>query len=272
MIERCSTEDRSRCLSEELLLRLKSGAGDTWARWVPGAEGWRGYAQLHLKGEGAWGELLVDPAARRQGLGRQLLSACVASARERGAAHLDVWCFGDRASGARLGAQLGFEPLRRLLFQSRGLTDLPALSASEVELEPFCESDVGDWMTLHRSVQTDPSRAWSEESFRLRREEAWFDPSLLRLARLGGQTLGYVWLKHPRLQSQGEIYMMAVSPGARGRGLGRWLVTWGLHELAWRRALTASVFVNGSNEAACQLYSGLGFTTHSTDCCYRHRL
>ena len=158
------------------------------------------------------------------------------------------------------------------MFQSRDLAELPALDASEVVLEPFCQDDVADWMALHRSVQADPERAWSEESFRLRRDEAWFDPSLLRLARLGGRTVGYVWLKHPRLQSQAEIYMMAVAPDARGQGLGRWLVTWGLHELAWRRALSASVFVNSSNEAACRMYSSLGFSTHSTDCCYRHTL
>lgn len=269
-MRRCQEADRARSLSEELLLRLKSGTGDTWAGWLPE---WAGYAQLHLAGAGAWGELLVDPARRRRGLGRHLLGACVASARERGARHLDVWCFGDSESGARLTAQLGFEPLRRLLFQTRALEGLPGLEPSEVILDAFDPArDVADWMALHRSVQADPARAWTEEAFRLRLTESWFDPALLRLARLGGRTLGYIWLKHHPLQTDGEVYMMAVSPEARGRGLGRWLVTWALHELAWRRASSAGVFVNASAQAAVRLYSSLGFQTHSADCCYRHEL
>ncbi|MCE7870377.1 GNAT family N-acetyltransferase [bacterium CPR1] len=273
LVERCQQADRSRCLSEELLLRLRKGTGDTWASWVPGAEGWSGYAQLHLTDQGAWGELLVDPSARRRGLGRHLLDACVQSARERGANHLDVWCFGDHEGGARLSRSLGFAPLRRLLFLVRGLDSLPPLPASPVGLEPFEGSrDVSVWMALHRSVQPDPTRAWSEDDLQLRLAEPWFDPSLLRLARLDGQAVGYLWLKHHALQTEGELFRMAVAPAMQGRGLGRYLVTWALHELAWRRALTASVFVSTSNEAACRLYQGLGFRTHASDCCYRREL
>lgn len=273
LVERCQQADRSRCLSEELLLRLRRGTGDTWASWVSGAEGWSGYAQLHLNGQGAWGELLVDPSARRQGLGRHLLDACVQGARERGASHLDVWCFGDHESGARLGHSLGFSPLRRLLFLVRPLDELPPLPTSPVCLECFDPArDVSAWMALHRSVQSDPSRAWSEEDLQLRLTESWFDPSLLRLARLGEETVGYLWLKHHALQTEGELFRMAVAPAMQGRGLGRYLVTWALHELAWRRALTASVFVSSSNQAACRLYDRLGFRTHASDCCYRREL
>lgn len=237
------------------MLRLKSGAGDTWAGWAGG----EGYVQLRLSQGGAWGELLVDPAARRRGLGRHLLGACLEAARQRGAGHLDIWCFGDRESGARLAAEMGFAPLRRLLLQVRSLEELPDLPPAEVELQPFQEQDVADWMAVQN--------AWSEESFRLRLAEPWFEPSLLRLARHQGRTLGYLWLK-----PEGEIFMMAVSPRARGRGLGRWLVTWGLHELARRGAQRASVFVDAGSEEACRLYAGLGFTTHSADCCYRREL
>lgn len=247
------------------MLRLKASAGDTWARWVPGSGGWRGYAQLHLARENAWGELLVDPAARRRGLGRHLLGACLEGARRHGARHLDVWCFGDRESGARLGARMGFQPLRRLMFQSRSLDSLPPLNPSGVVMEPFQPEDVADWLRLHTGT-------WGEQSFRLRLEEPWFDPSLLRFARCEGRTLGYLWLKHSPLQTEGELFMTAVAPEARGKGLGRWMVTWGLHELAWRRASSASVFVSSTSEAACKLYASLGFTTHSTDCCYRHEL
>jgi predicted N-acetyltransferase YhbS len=61
--------------------------------------------------------LAVAPEVRRQGVGRRLLEACIARAREDGAQALRLYSPASMAAGLSLCASLGFRPLPALDFR-----------------------------------------------------------------------------------------------------------------------------------------------------------
>ena len=63
--------------------------------------------------------------------------------------------------------------------------------------------------------------------------------------------------------------MVAVSPAASGRGLGRSLTSAGLHHLAGVGVKEVILYVDGDNTAAIGLYRDLGFTERRTEAQYR---
>jgi len=67
------------------------------------------YALLRMKGrQGHLHSLAVDPAARRGGLGRRLIAAAEAAARERGARHMQLELREDNGAAEALYASLGY--------------------------------------------------------------------------------------------------------------------------------------------------------------------
>jgi mycothiol synthase len=89
--------------------------------------------------------------------------------------------------------------------------------------------------------------------------QPWFDPEGFFLAWEGSEVAGSCWTKvHD--DGVGEIYIVGVTPGWEGRGLGSALVCHGLDYLASvRHASQAMLFVEDSNERAIALYEKLGF-------------
>ena len=67
----------------------------------------------------------------------------------------------------------------------------------------------------------------------------------------------------------GEIYVIAVHPDFRGRGLGRMMVLHGLAAIRRKGVSSATLFVDESNVAARGLYESLGFTLEREDCLVR---
>jgi len=57
----------------------------------------------------------------------------------------------------------------------------------------------------------------------------------------------------------GEVKLVGVRREARGRGLGRELVRWGVHALGERHAMDTYLSVEGHNAHALRLYESLGF-------------
>jgi mycothiol synthase len=57
----------------------------------------------------------------------------------------------------------------------------------------------------------------------------------------------------------GDIRMVGVRPEARGRGLGRELLRWGIAELRARGAVDVELSVEGANDRALGLYRRAGF-------------
>jgi mycothiol synthase len=105
-----------------------------------------------------------------------------------------------------------------------------------------------------------------------RKAEPWFDPNgfFLAVRDEDGTIAGFHWTKVHRRERLGEVYVVGVSPGAQGAGLGRALTATGLRHLAYDRGLpTAMLYVDADNGPAVAVYERLGFTVHETDLMYR---
>jgi mycothiol synthase len=96
-----------------------------------------------------------------------------------------------------------------------------------------------------------------------RMSEPWFDPAGLLVADAGGRLLAFHWTKQhsPEL---GEVYVVAVDPGAQGRGLGRAVTAAGLAHLHSRGVRRVILYVESDNAAAIATYGRLGFAHTST--------
>jgi mycothiol synthase len=106
---------------------------------------------------------------------------------------------------------------------------------------------------------------WDLDRFRVRRAYPWFDPEDLLVAEdADGHLLGLHWLKR-RGGGEGEVYNLAVRPGAQGRRLGPALLQAGLDHLADSGCDRVVLWVDDANERAVRLYQRQGFAIRSTD-------
>jgi mycothiol synthase len=106
---------------------------------------------------------------------------------------------------------------------------------------------------------------WDRDRFLVRRGYAWFEAEDLLLAEdADGRVLGLHWLK-PRGGGEGEVYNLAVRPGAQGRRLGPALLQAGLDHLADLGCDRVVLWVDAANARAVRLYERHGFSVRSTD-------
>jgi mycothiol synthase len=307
LVRRAAEEDGVSPLSEHVMLHLRYG-GDPFARnivlWQDGKVAAYGHLDPAGPDEGPAGEMVVDPAARRRGLGLALGRALVA---EAGGTGLRLWAHGDLPAAARLAAAVGFVRSRALWQMRRSLQaplDAPQL-AHGVAVRTFrLGEDEDAWVSLnHRAFARHPEQgAWTRQDLELREHESWFDPDGFFLAEKAGQLIGFHWTKihgatsrpargaaeehaatgehcateeHSAAGGQGapwehehaigEVYVVGVDPSAQGLGLGRALTLIGLHYLRGRGLSQAMLYVDETNTAAIRLYESLGFTHWGTD-------
>jgi mycothiol synthase len=254
-------------LSEDVVLQVRHGGGvHLLASGVDGDLA--GYA--HLGGES--GELVVRPAARRQGHGTALLRAA-------GDGPLSFWAHGDEP-GARIFAERnGFDRVRVLWQMRRPLTDPlpPDRFPDGVSVRGFRPGhDEKAWLGVNaRAFAHHPEQGrWTEHDLQLREAEPWFDPAGFLLAvDIADTVLGFHWTKvHPAAGDQpaiGEIYVLGVDPGGHRKGLGSALSIAGLRHLREQGLTAALLYVDESNTAAVALYRRLGFEIYSTDVAYQ---
>ncbi len=76
--------------------------------------------------------------------------------------------------------------------------------------------------------------------------------------------VGAQWLRR-RTSGVGEVFNLAVAPGAVGRGVGAWLLTAGLHRLADLGHRRAILWVDAANAPARRLYARTGFVPIGRD-------
>ena len=116
---------------------------------------------------------------------------------------------------------------------------------------------------------------WSEADLQLRTSLPWFDSPGVRTGWIDRRMVAFHWTKVHETPAPdggvlGEIYVLAVDPAFRGRGLGRAIALDGLHYLSHQRnASRAILYVDSANVAAVNLYRGLGFSVEHTDRAYR---
>ena len=230
-----------------------------------------GYAHLEWEEPGvASAELVVDPAHRRRGIGRALLTGL---AEQAGDGSLRVWAHGDLPAAAELARAAGLSRVRALFQLSRPLPDPlpePSLPAG-VTVRTFQPGrDEESWLRLNAlAFAHHPEQgAWTRIDLDRREQEDWFDPEGFFLAERAGRLVGFHWTKVHDSET-GEVYVVGVDPAEQGSGLGRALTLTGLRYLRDDRELAeVMLYVDETNRAAVRMYERLGFTLAATDVMY----
>ena len=284
LIDSVSDSDGVSPVNEHVLLHLRHGGDVESSNFLLYADGAvAGYAHLDptdlIAGPAA--ELTIDPSHRRQGLGRQLLSA-VEQASPDG--RLRLWAHGAHAGAEALAVHAGYSR-SRVLWQMRKslLAHLPPLQTPDgARFRQFDEGqDEAAWTALNNAAfaQHPDQGGWSQDDILLREKEPWFDPAGFLLAErvdegVEPKLIGFHWTKihgstgkHAH-EPIGEVYVLGVHPSARGMRLGPALTIAGLRYLRSRGLSQVMLYVDESNTAAIAIYSKLGFTRWDTDVSY----
>ena len=267
LIQRATRADGQPPFSDGSLVELATGARELLVI---------GDVAAALLGDGE-AEFVVDPDARRHGHGTQLLDELLSRSPK-----LRVWAHGDHKAARALAASHGLAAVRELL-QLRATVpsrvepvETPVTSDSQAGFRQ-AQSAIGSfrpgvdeqaWLELNAlafAAHPEQGRV-SRADLDVLMAEPWFDAEDFLLLGDGGTLVGYCWLKVEN--GIGEFYVVGVSPGRQGEGLGRRLVEAGLSRLAERGIRIASLYVEADNEAAVRLYRSFGFDDHSIDIQY----
>jgi mycothiol synthase len=284
---RATAEDGVSALSEQTVLNLSAGPGRVRHLLLPGdgesadrAPGaLTGYAQLDdPAAPDASGELVVDPGARRRGLGTALVEAVLADAP---AARL--WSHGRLPAAAALAARTGLEPVRELHKMARPLTAADLHPAAVTLPEGFSARtfepgrDAEPWLATNAAAFSHhPEQGrMTLADLRDRMAQPWFDPAGFVIVTADGapdEVAAFHWTKvdEENAPGTGEVYVVGVDPRYQGRGLGRPLTALGLAHLASLGLGEVELYVDGDNQAAIHTYTALGFRSIMVDVMYSH--
>ena len=218
-------------------------------------------------------ELVVDPRARRRGIGTELIRAAADSS----AGRVRFWAHGTQPPARATAQALGLRPVRELVRMRRSLRDLPdAPVPPGISIRRYAgPADHADVLRVNNAAFSwHPEQGgWSEADLRERIGETWFDPRGLFLAvdDVTGDLLGFHWTK-VHAGGVGEVYVLGVDPAAHGRGLGTALTLAGLAHLAEcladRENPAVMLYVEADNLPALATYRRLGFSEVATDTAY----
>lgn len=208
-------------------------------------------------------DLAVAPDARGRGLGTWLADAACAAP---GA--LTAWSHGNHPAARALAGHAGFDAVRELWVMRRPADVLPETELpAGVRIRPYAERDAEQLLAVNAAAFAEHPEQGSldRDGLEQRMAEPWFDPDDLLVAEdADGTMLGFHWTKvHD--EQHGEVYVVGVSPGAQGRGLGRILTVAGLAHLASRGVHEIVLYVESDNRPALGLYRSLGFEHHPRD-------
>lgn len=222
----------------------------------------------------AMAEAVVDPAARRRGIGTDLIRAGLAE----GGAGTRIWAHGNLPAAKATAASLDFENVRELWQMRRSLAGLPEVTvAPGVRLRTYAgpDDDAELLRVNNAAFSWHPEQGgWTEAEIAERRAESWFEPEGLFLAFDvdSKALLGFHWTK-VHSGDLGEVYVVGVDPAAQGRGLGATLTLVGLHHLSDRLGSSGTVmlYVEADNSQAVKTYQRLDFDVFSADVAYTTR-
>lgn len=268
LFEAAEAQDGIAPVGDQVLREL---AGDRTRHLIAAdADAIVGYLNL-VPGVPAMAEAVVHPAARRRGIGSELIRAGL----DEGGPGARVWAHGDLEPARGAATALDLVVARELLQMRRPLGDLPPVRVGAgVTLRTY--AGTGDDAELLRvnnaAFAWHPEQGgWTDADIAERRHESWFDPEGVFLAfdSASSKLLGFHWTKihDPTL---GEVYVVGVDPDAQGRGLGATLTLVGLHHLRDRLGPGADVmlYVEADNTAAVKTYERLAFEVFGRDVAY----
>lgn len=281
LVARAAVHDGHSPVGEHTLLKLRAGDADAFAVVARDGGGIVGCAQTtRYAARGALPrrlatELLVDPAARGRGIGAALLDRVADEGRAWGAERLDAWAQHADAAAIGLAESRGMV-LSRQLWQMTRRLDAPVRRVAAPDgarLTAFDpERDVQDLVRVVCAAFPDhpENGSFDEDDLVARQRLSWYDPAAILLARdaRSGAALGLHWGKLDAGTRRGEVHLLAITPGAQGEGIGRWLLLEGLASLRAHGARLAYLYVDADSEPAVGLYRRAGFRHQHLDSCY----
>jgi len=222
---------------------------------------------------GVWAALRigVPERLRRRGIGSALLAAArrnlLARSIAGGVAEITMSASRPNEAVGAFAARHGFRAVRRFWKMERPVAPLPTPVWPEgVTLRIFDGSEQGfaDWHAVYNSSFAQHYHFVPATIERLRKISAaplWLAGGLA-LAYRGGRCVGFC--ANERLGKEAEIGVLGVVSEARGIGLGRALLRWGVCWFGERGEERVTLRVDGENDAATALYRSEGFTVQRT--------
>ena len=216
------------------------------------------------------GDLMVLPAYRRRGIGRQLLAAGQAIAAAEGRELLRLWVRRQPASEAFASAS-GLRPAASLWQMRVAGRDLAALPGPAFPTGTAARTfspvnDPAPFATLVNRIFIDHPSPVSLTEDEVRRAHATpgFDPTAILVVEdlSSREMVGFcrvVRYSGRDGSPAGEIRLLGVDRAWRRKGLGRAVTAWGIAELRRRGAEAVVLAVEGENTAAQRLYTDMGF-------------
>ena len=218
-------------------------------------------------------DLVVEPDARRRGVGTRLAQAAL---EVLDGIPVTAWSHGDHPGAARIAERIEFEAARSLWLMRRD-TAVPLPDARDPEgitIRSFRDEDAEGLLAVNSAAfaHHPEQGAMDRRELDERMAEDWFDAAGLFVAERDGEVVGFHWTKrHP--DGTGEVYVIGVAPSTQGSGLGKAMLVKGLSHLAEQGSPEVLLFVEGDNEGAVALYEAYGFThaARDTDVMYAPR-
>lgn len=222
-------------------------------------------------------EFVVDPPARRRGVGAGLHRELAAQIEG-----LKVWAHGNTEGARALARSGGLTAGRRLLVMEVGGAALQGAVNPELPAE-LTAADLADsrekwgataveeaWLAVNNDAFSWHPEQGGWDLARLHRsmETEWFNPRDVwfiwdAAEALQGEQLpplaGFHWTKWHD-ERTAEVYVVGLSGDYRGRGLGGPVVSVGLSHLVAGGAERVILYVEEDNAAAVKRYRALGFT------------
>ena len=271
LLARAQAADGYRALNEAAELALRQDSSAVVHLTALADDRVVGYAQLAPGPEGSTGFVVVDPGARRSGVGLRLVRALV----EHAPSPLQLLAPTDSAAAQALAARAGLTAGRTLLIMTRDLRQpLPEpVVPTGVTIRTFRPGqDEAAWLTVNAAAFAGhPEQgALTDADLAQRMAEPWFDPEGFFLAERGGAIIGFHWTKQHE-DGLGEVYVLGVAPAGHRQGIGGALLLVGLEHLRRRGNTTVELYVEAASGPAVALYSSYGFTTAARDVMYAQR-
>jgi mycothiol synthase len=226
-------------------------------------------------------EAVVHPKHRSQGFGTALLNKAITISGDKSR----IWSHGDLPQAQSLATSLKLERLWANLQMSKQLLEINEITPNCLIRSFLPGLDEQAFLELNNNAFTDhPDQGgWSQSDLTVRLNEEWFDANGFFVCEDKGKLIGFCWTKihgahihsHEGKETDhgheaiGEIYVLAVDPAYKGKGIGKDLTITGLNYLKYQGLSSAMLYVGVENKLALGLYESLGFTHHSSDIVYK---
>lgn len=209
--------------------------------------------------------VLVDPAARRRGLGARLVAAAIAQAEADGAGAIETLIDAGAPEARRFAESHGLETFVHDLFLGRALASPPAVVAPPafVALRAYAPGDEEAWASLSNAtlVRDTVFTIETAESVRAHARAPGFALWLACALDDAGREAAPIGFCHLEVRGElGLVQALGVLPSREGHGVGTALFTRGLAALREAGASRAELCTERDNVRARRLYQRAGFT------------